>query len=94
MNKKYLFFLTLISLTTLIIGCDKPDVNISELSAACINSGGIDINASCCQSASDYPNNCAIGACGCSPDNSKLVHYCDCGPNKCWSGSTCTTTEI
>ena len=33
----------------------------------------------CCQSASDFPNNCLIGACGCSPDNSHSVKVCDCG---------------
>jgi len=51
---------------------------------ACINSGGTVTTQLCCNSVSDFPNTCLIGACGCSPDNSHEVKVCDCGEGKCW----------
>jgi len=52
---------------------------------ACINSGGTVTTQLCCNSATDFPNTCLIGACGCSPDNSHEVKVCDCGEGKCWN---------
>jgi hypothetical protein len=56
---------------------------------SCLNSGGTLTIASCCQTTSDFPNTCLIGACGCSPDNSHEVKTCDCGSDKCFNGEKC-----
>ena len=56
---------------------------------ACKNSGGTVTTQLCCQSASDFPNTCLIGACGCSPTSSHEINVCDCGEGKCWNGNTC-----
>jgi hypothetical protein len=50
----------------------------------CDFSGGTVVTQLCCGSASDFPNMCTIGACGCSADNSHQVKVCDCGQGKCW----------
>ena len=87
MKEKLILFMVL-SLF-LITGCtQKSDVN-----KACTDSGGVVKTAMCCNSASDYPNTCLIGACGCSPDNSHEVKTCDCGEGKCFDGSSCVATE-
>jgi hypothetical protein len=59
---------------------------------ACVNSGGTVENSLCCESASDFPNLCLIGACGCSPENSRQIKTCDCGPEKCFNGTECVTS--
>ena len=56
---------------------------------ACINSGGVVEEASCCLSSGDFPNTCLIGACGCSPDNSHQIKTCNCGENKCFDTDKC-----
>jgi hypothetical protein len=56
---------------------------------ACTNSGGTVTNATCCKSATDFPNTCLIGACGCSAENSKEVKTCDCGEGRCFNGMSC-----
>lgn len=53
----------------------------------CRASGGTVTTQLCCKSASDFPNTCLIGACGCSTDNSKEVKVCDCGEGKCWDSA-------
>jgi hypothetical protein len=53
----------------------------------CTASGGTVTNRLCCKSADDFPNTCLIGACGCSPDNSKEIKVCDCGEGKCWDST-------
>ena len=50
---------------------------------ACINSGGTVTTQLCCNSATDFPNTCLIGACGCGPNDSHQVKVCDCGEGKC-----------
>ena len=55
----------------------------------CLNSGGIVSTSSCCQIATDFPNTCLIGACGCSSANSHQVKTCDCGTDKCFDGIKC-----
>jgi len=55
----------------------------------CMAAGGTVKTQLCCGSARDFPNTCNIGACGCSPENSKTVLVCDCGAGKCWNGSSC-----
>jgi hypothetical protein len=47
----------------------------------------------CCKSISDFPNLCVIGACGCSPDNSKEITVCDCGEGKCFDGTSCVDIQ-
>jgi hypothetical protein len=44
----------------------------------------------CCTSlTADFPNNCMVGACGCSPQNSKTVNVCRCPTNMCFDGQSC-----
>jgi len=56
---------------------------------ACIDSGGTVETTMCCLTASDFPNLCLIGACGCSAENSHEVKTCNCGEGKCFDGETC-----
>ncbi|MGC9310308.1 MAG: hypothetical protein ACP5E4_01135 [Candidatus Aenigmatarchaeota archaeon] len=55
----------------------------------CINSGGVVTTSLCCKSAGAFPNTCVIGACGCSPENSHEVDFCECGGGKCFDGQKC-----
>ena len=64
---------------------------VSDVGQACIDSGGAVSTGLCCLSSADFPNNCLIGACGCSPENSHGVKICDCGEGKCWDGEKCTS---
>lgn len=61
----------------------------NEDEQACTNSGGTVTTATCCTSANNFPNTCLIGACGCSPENSKEVNTCDCGEGNCFNGNSC-----
>jgi hypothetical protein len=61
---------------------------------ACLSSGGQATSSLCCKSADDFPNTCLVGACGCSPDNSKSIKTCDCGEGKCFDGATCTDQRL
>lgn len=64
--------------------------NNSNAEQKCTSSGGTVKTMSCCKSASDFPNLCGIGACGCSADNSKDTKICDCGDqNECFNGNQC-----
>jgi len=56
---------------------------------ACLNSGGVVGDGLCCESASDFPDTCAIGTCGCAPKHSHQVKICNCGENKCYNGIKC-----
>ncbi|MBN2095528.1 MAG: hypothetical protein JW727_05750 [Candidatus Aenigmarchaeota archaeon] len=71
-----------------ISGCTTPTETESP-EQGCLSSGGTVATQMCCKSASDFPNTCLIGACGCSPENSKEVKVCDCGEGKCFNGSQC-----
>jgi len=69
-------------------------ITLAEISIgeqACIDSGGTVETAMCCLTTSDFPDNCLVGACGCAPENSHEVKICDCGPDKCFNGSTCVS---
>jgi len=66
---------------------------ISKLETGCIESGGTVTTTSCCLAVNDFPNNCLIGACGCSPENSHQIKNCDCGEEKCFDGKKCTFKE-
>ncbi|MFA6383510.1 MAG: hypothetical protein WCX17_03740 [Parcubacteria group bacterium] len=65
----------------------------SSQERACLDSGGTVTAASCCQSTQDFPDNCAIGACGCAPEYSQEVKFCGCGKDKCFNGKKCTARE-
>ncbi|XOB40381.1 MAG: hypothetical protein ACKKMR_03680 [Candidatus Nealsonbacteria bacterium] len=66
---------------------------LTEMEQACINSGGKISTSLCCKSTGDFPNICLIGPCGCSPENSHQVKVCDCGPDKCFNGSECVSSD-
>jgi hypothetical protein len=75
------------------VGPDAPaaqaDVPISTdtqgLVALCRTTGGQLGSAMCCLSVTDYPDTCAVGACGCSPTASHEVVTCDCSTGSCFS---------
>jgi hypothetical protein len=60
---------------------------------ACLDSSGTVGSASCCGQTQDFPNNCAIGACGCAPANSHQVKTCECGEGKCFDGNSCVSSK-
>jgi len=60
---------------------------------ACLASGGMVSAALCCGQTQDFPNNCAIGACGCAPASSHQIKTCQCGEGKCFDGSTCVQSS-
>lgn len=66
----------------------------SEKEEACINSGGTVTTRSCCLIVGDFPDECSVGACSCSPEYSHEVRACDCGEGKCFDGNTCINEEV
>lgn len=70
-----------------------PDVAQDTLpgdkEAACIASGGTVQTSKCCGATGDFPNLCAIGACGCAPEYSKDTKVCSCPSAKCFDGAAC-----
>ena len=59
----------------------------------CRESGGETITSLCCKSVTDFPNLCLVGACGCSPEESREIKICDCGEGMCFDGNECMTNE-
>ncbi len=58
----------------------------------CNNTGGKAVTSLCCTSTQDFPNTCAIGACGCAPASSHEVQTCECPSGQCFLPSSgCTT---
>ena len=55
----------------------------------CTETGGTIVTLQCCQSAPDFPNTCAIGACGCNPADSVPRQVCQCHGNECFDGERC-----
>jgi len=79
-----------------IFGCDLwievtgiSSTGMEEQQSACINSGGTITTNMCCLAVGDFPNTCAIGACGCALGDSHEVKVCDCGAGKCFDGNAC-----
>ncbi len=72
----------------LVCGCVAGTPTIEQ---KCTDSGGTVSTSLCCGSASDFPNLCLIGACGCSSENSHEVKICDCGTDKCFDGTACVS---
>ena len=60
---------------------------------ACLESGGQVEEIDCCEPASNFPNQCKIGACGCAPENSQRVKICNCGKDKCFDGEKCVKSN-
>jgi hypothetical protein len=50
----------------------------------CITTGGTVATQSCCASASDFPDTCAVGACSCPPSGSHSVKVCQCPSTQCY----------
>jgi hypothetical protein len=67
----------------------EPEPEPSEAELACTGSGGAVASSSCCLSASDFPDTCTIGACGCSEEDSHDVSICECGSGNCFNGTAC-----
>jgi hypothetical protein len=64
--------------------------NAGGLGAECTATGGTVDSGLCCASASDFPDDCAIGACSCSPSNSHTVQRCTCPTGQCFKpGNGC-----
>lgn len=61
-------------------GTDAP----SSLAILCASTGGKVGESNCCLSTGDFPNSCAVGACGCSPANSHPVSTCSCPDGTCF----------
>ncbi len=72
---------------------NQPSRESAEQERGCLESGGTVTTASCCQSAEDFPDNCAIGACGCAPEYSHKVKFCGCGGEKCFNGKKCVESR-
>ena len=75
------------------ISLEETFTTLSEQEQACIDSGGEVSTSLCCESTSDFPDLCVIGACGCAPENSHEVKICDCGTDKCFNGTECVAIE-
>ena len=67
-----------------LVGCP-----VDPAEQACLDSGGTVAAAMCCLSTDDFPDTCAIGACGCPPGSSHEVAVCDCGAGMCFDGTEC-----
>jgi len=74
-----------------VTGFISPNICCLPKMKACTESGGTVATSLCCKSVDDFPDNCAIGACGCAPDQSHEVKVCNCGgtDEMCWNGATC-----
>lgn len=65
------------------------DAQPGSKEAACIASGGAVQSSMCCGATSEFPNLCAIGACGCAPQYSKDTKVCACPSGMCFDGAAC-----
>ena len=77
-------------------GCDAgkdEDAMTSDADAGpadgCSASGGTVTTSHCCASVADFPNTCAIGACGCALAASHNVKACECPDGECFDGEHC-----
>ncbi|HVN65032.1 MAG TPA: hypothetical protein VMT31_00250 [Methanomicrobiales archaeon] len=71
------------------LGRGGGPVAVSTAEAGCLASGGTVGAGTCCLSSDDFPGSCAIGACGCSAENSHAVKTCTCPAGKCFNGTAC-----
>ena len=85
----------MIMTVVLVAGCtmyddtDSFNNEIDSMRNRCETGGGTFTTMLCCKNVPSLPNTCVIGACGCSPENSRSTYYCECGAGKCWDGSSC-----
>lgn len=99
-NWKYLAVVIIFATAAgvIILWCAKP-VRIQELKnwsmqeQLCLISGGKVSVSLCCKLSNNFPDSCLIGACGCSPDNSREIKICDCGIDKCFNGIKCVSQK-
>ena len=63
--------------------------SLTPAEQGCLTSGGTVATAMCCAATGDFPDTCAVGACGCLPAASHDVRVCDCGAGSCFDGSGC-----
>jgi len=67
-------------------------VKSADQPAGCLNSGGTVSTQTCyCSGTQDFYNNCAIGACTCTPNPAyaRQIKTCSCGEGKCFDGNKC-----
>jgi hypothetical protein len=62
---------------------------VSPAEQGCLTSDGTVTTAMCCASTGDFPDTCAIGVCGCTPDASHAVRVCSCAAGSCFDGGGC-----
>ena len=55
------------------------------LAALCTSTGGTIDTATCCLSASDFPNRCALGGCSCGPGSTHTIRVCNCPSGMCFT---------
>jgi hypothetical protein len=67
--------------------CPKADGGVSDAgsnnAALCTATGGTIKTQTCCASATDFPNSCLVGACGCDPATGHDITVCIC-PTGCF----------
>jgi len=90
-KEKAAFFETINKIVSTFKFIEPEEISIKEES--CVNSGGTVKTSSCCESASDFPNLCLIGPCGCGPQNSHELKTCDCGSDECFNGTECVNLQ-
>ena len=83
---------TLLS-ASLVMSLLGGSVGCAPAETGCVLSGGTVDTATCCESVDDFPDTCATGACGCSPDDSHEVAVCDCGEGSCFNGLVCVPSD-
>lgn len=91
MSKKVYLILIIIIGVVSIVGYlfYNQSESSNALEEACLSSGGKVITANCCASVDNFPNQCNVGACGCSPQESHEIKVCDCDSGKCFNGKKC-----
>ncbi len=74
-------------------GATAGATGTDPVAQSCVDSGGTVTTSQCCTSlTADFPNNCMVGACGCSPQNSKTVRICRCPSLMCFDGQACVSS--
>jgi hypothetical protein len=60
----------------------------------CEATGGSVAVGLCCRTTGDFPDTCAVGACGCAPEESHEVAICSCGEGQCFDGASCVAAPL
>ena len=72
----------------IVVKLDAPiSTDATALADLCMATGGTIESKSCCASASDFPDSCMGGACGCAPEYSHDIPVCTCPTGTCFSYS-------